>query len=92
MYHHFCDFFNFYATLFVNGTPGHNIFDIDVNVLIWRSWYRSSFETAFDPFTRHPLMTLAQYFGQRVCFRNVVFSLLPRMVAGLYYSSPVVSP
>src|SRR5688572_25739213 len=98
MYHHFCDFFNLYSTLFTNtssrsesGTgPTHNLFEMDVNILIWRSWYRSNFEDTFEAFTKHQVLNLRDYIGKRICFRDVVFSLLPRMVAGLYYSSPVV--
>ena len=30
MYHHFCDFFNLYATQHVNGS-----FDMDVNIVLW---------------------------------------------------------
>ena len=30
MYHHFCDFFNLYATQHVNGS-----FDTDVNIVLW---------------------------------------------------------
>lgn len=30
LYHHFCDFFNLYASLHVNGT-----FNMDINIVIW---------------------------------------------------------
>jgi len=30
MYHHFCDFFNLYATQHVNGS-----FDADVHIVLW---------------------------------------------------------
>lgn len=29
--------------------------------------------------------------GKTVCFKNVVFPLLPRMIFGLYYNTPLVS-
>ena len=29
--------------------------------------------------------------GKRLCFREVLFPLLPRMVFGLYYNTPLVS-
>ena len=30
MYHHFCDFFNLYVTMHVNGS-----FNTDVNIVLW---------------------------------------------------------
>lgn len=91
MYHHFCDFLNLYASQHVNNSD-YNAFSTDVNILIWEGYtYRSPFEAAFEAFTRHPILTLNDFSGKTVCFRNVVFPLLPRMVFGLYYNTPLVS-
>ncbi|KAG7167964.1 EGF domain-specific O-linked N-acetylglucosamine transferase-like, partial [Homarus americanus] len=56
LYHHFCDFFNLYASQHVNNTDS----------------------SAFSRDT------------QRVCFKEVVLPLLPRMVFGLYYNTPII--
>lgn len=90
MYHHFCDFFNLYASLHLNGT--HNeMFSRDVNILIWETYnYHSNFGITWSVFTKNPLMNLRTFEGKRVCFREVIFPLLPRMIFGLYYNTPVV--
>lgn len=61
-------------------------------VILWQSIaYRSNFKPAWRPFTKHPVLTLSELAGRRVCFRGgVVFPLLPRMIFGLYYNTPVV--
>lgn len=91
MYHHFCDFFNLYASLHLNFTrPG--AFSTDVNILIWESYtYSSSFSKTFEAFTENPLWDLNTFRGQVVCFKNLVMPLLPRMIFGLYYNTPIVS-
>nr|CAG4641526.1 EOG090X02IK [Eurycercus lamellatus] len=90
MYHHFCDFFNLYASLHVNGTS-KDMFSKDVNILIWETYsYYSNFEITWSAFTKNPLWNLRTFQGQRVCFRRVIFPLLPRMIFGLYYNTPVV--
>lgn len=90
MYHHFCDFFNLYASLHVN-TTNKGMFSKDVNVLIWETYsYHSNFGIAWSAFTQNPLWNLRTFQGKRVCFREVVFPLLPRMIFGLYYNTPVI--
>ncbi|XP_046439700.1 EGF domain-specific O-linked N-acetylglucosamine transferase-like [Daphnia pulex] len=90
MYHHFCDFFNLYASLHLNGTH-HEMFSRDVNILIWETYnYHSNFGITWSVFTKNPLMNLRTFQGKRVCFREVIFPLLPRMIFGLYYNTPVV--
>nr|CAG4645397.1 EOG090X02IK [Lynceus sp. MCZ IZ 141354] len=90
MYHHFCDFFNLYASLHVNGTH-ENMFSKDIQIIIWETFsYYSNFKATFDAFTSHPILDLKHLSGKRVCFKNVVFPLLPRMVFGLYYNTPIV--
>jgi protein O-GlcNAc transferase len=91
MYHHFCDFFNLYASLHLNATHP-DAFTTDVNILIWETYtYMSSFSSAFKAFTQHPILDLKAFRGDVVCFKNVVFPLLPRMIFGLYYNTPIVS-
>ncbi|CAI8028717.1 EGF domain-specific O-linked N-acetylglucosamine transferase [Geodia barretti] len=86
MYHHFCDFFNIYASQHVNGS-----FSDDVQIVIWDTTlskeFRDPFIETWRAFTRHPVMKLAQFQGKRVCFKDVVFSLLARMQQGLYYNT-----
>lgn len=91
MYHHFCDLFNLYASLHVNGTHAA-AFGTDVQLLVWETYpYRSPFAAAWRAFSRHPLQTLADVRGRVVCYRNLVLPLLPRMIFGLYYNTPIVS-
>lgn len=91
MYHHFCDFFNLYASQHLNNSrPG--AFSTDVNVLIWESYpYSSPFAQTFEAFTENPIWDLNTFKGQVVCFKNLVMPLLPRMIFGLYYNTPIVS-
>ncbi|XP_053662997.1 EGF domain-specific O-linked N-acetylglucosamine transferase [Anopheles marshallii] len=90
MYHHFCDFVNLYASLHVNlSQPG--AFGTDTHVLIWESFtYLSPFAETFKVFTKNPIADLKTYAGKVVCFRNVVLPLLPRMIFGLYYNTPII--
>ena len=88
LYHHFCDFFNLYATQHVNGS-----FTRDVNILMWNTGgmgYHDMFKAVWAAFTHAGDFTLlTRYDGQRVCFRDAVFSLNPRMGLGLFYSTPI---
>lgn len=91
MYHHFCDFFNLYASQHLNSSHP-DTFSTDVHILIWESYrYYSNFGETWEAFTRHPLWDLNTFKGKTVCFKNVVFPLLPRMIFGLYYNTPIVS-
>ncbi|XP_058802591.1 EGF domain-specific O-linked N-acetylglucosamine transferase [Phymastichus coffea] len=90
MYHHFCDFFNLYASLHVNLTHP-SVFSTDNHIMIWESYsYRSAFQDTFEAFTKHPLWDLKSFKGKTVCFKNVVFPLLPRMIFGLFYNTPLI--
>ena len=97
MYHHFCDFFNLYASQHLNATinyPKYNIqqFSTDNQILIWENVpYRSAFASAFEAFTSKPIWNLDTLAGKQVCFKDVVFPLLPRMIYGLYYNTPFSS-
>lgn len=88
MYHHFCDFFNLYVTQHVNGS-----FDTDVNIVLWEKHARRSlgnFGVTWKVFTSHPVLYLGkEYENKRVCFKEAIFALLPRMVFGLYYNTPL---
>ncbi|KAH1001483.1 hypothetical protein HUJ04_005497 [Dendroctonus ponderosae] len=90
MYHHFCDFFNLYASQHMNQHLGHNAFSTDVHMLIWETFdYRSPFRDTWEAFTDYPLWDLKTFRGRTVCFENVILPLLPRMVFGLYYNTPL---
>lgn len=90
MYHHLCDFFNLYASLHMNSSHP-SAFSTDVHVIIWETYpYHSAFGDMWKAFTSNPLLTLNDFAGKTVCFRNVVFPLLPRMIFGLYYNTPLV--
>ncbi|XP_050077488.1 EGF domain-specific O-linked N-acetylglucosamine transferase [Anopheles maculipalpis] len=90
MYHHFCDFLNLYASLHVNLSHPAS-FGTDTHVLIWESFtYLSPFAETFKVFTSNPIADLKTYAGKVVCFRNVMLPLLPRMIFGLYYNTPII--
>ncbi|XP_013181020.1 PREDICTED: EGF domain-specific O-linked N-acetylglucosamine transferase [Papilio xuthus] len=90
MYHHFCDFFNLYASLHVNSTHP-STFTKDNHILIWETFtYDSAFKDAFKAFTSNKIWDLKKFRGKIACFRNVVFPLLPRMIFGLYYNTPLI--
>lgn len=86
MYHHFCDFMNLYLSQHMN-----NSFSSDVQILIWDMMpYRSNFGSMWKVFTKHPILDLAKFVGKKVCFQDIVFSYLPRMIFGMYYNMPLV--
>ncbi|KAL0274127.1 UNVERIFIED_CONTAM: hypothetical protein PYX00_006625 [Menopon gallinae] len=90
MYHHFCDFFNLYASLHLN-ISHPSVFNTDVHIIIWETYpYRSNFADMWKVFTKNKVLTLRNFSGKTVCFRNVVFPLLPRMIFGLYYNTPLI--
>ncbi|XP_037959922.1 EGF domain-specific O-linked N-acetylglucosamine transferase [Teleopsis dalmanni] len=90
MYHHFCDFFNLYVSLFVNQTHT-SAFVTNTQIIIWETYpYESPFAETFKAFTKKPVWTLNDIKGKRVCFRNVVLPLLPRMIFGLFYNTPII--
>ncbi|XP_053693020.1 EGF domain-specific O-linked N-acetylglucosamine transferase [Sabethes cyaneus] len=91
MYHHFCDFLNLYGSLHVNLSDA-TAFSTDVHILVWESYsYSSPFAETFKAFTSHPILDLKTYAGKVVCFKNLVLPLLPRMIFGLYYNTPIIS-
>ncbi|RWS16710.1 EGF domain-specific O-linked N-acetylglucosamine transferase-like protein [Dinothrombium tinctorium] len=86
MYHHFCDFINLYLTLHLN-----NSFSMDNNILIWDIFpYKSNFGLTWKAFTQNPILDLSKFKGKHVCFKDVVFPLLPRMIFGMYYNMPLI--
>ncbi|XP_045470224.1 EGF domain-specific O-linked N-acetylglucosamine transferase isoform X1 [Harmonia axyridis] len=56
----------------------------------WAPEFRSSFQDTWKAFTDHPILDLKDFKGKKVCFKNVVFPLLPRMIFGLYYNTPII--
>lgn len=91
MYHHFCDFFNLYLSQHLN-LSHPRAFDRDNQILIWESYpYESAFQATFDVFTKNRLWDLNTVRGKTVCFKNLMLPLLPRMIFGLYYNTPLVS-
>lgn len=91
MYHHFCDFFNLYASLHLNMSHP-TAFSNDINIVIWETFdYSSPFGETFKAFTKNPILDLKAFRGEKICFKNLVFPLLPRMIFGLFYNTPIVS-
>ncbi|KAK9888726.1 hypothetical protein WA026_000952 [Henosepilachna vigintioctopunctata] len=90
MYHHFCDFLNLYASLHINASHW-DAFSTDVHIIVWESYnYQSAFEDTWQAFTNHAIWNLNTFRGKTVCFKNVVFPLLPRMIFGLFYNTPLI--
>lgn len=86
MYHYFCNFLNLYATIHLN-----NRFSDDNQIIVWDNQLpRSNFELMWSVFSRNKPMSIREFEGKRVCFKKVIFSLLPRMVNGLYYNTPLI--
>lgn len=87
MYHHFCDFLNLYSTIHLN-----NSFSMDNQIVIWDTKpYKSNFGASWLAFSKNPIMDLSQFKGKRVCFKDFVFPLLPRLVDGIYYNTPLIT-
>ncbi|KAI0240491.1 EGF domain-specific O-linked N-acetylglucosamine transferase [Lamellibrachia satsuma] len=88
MFHHFCDFVNLYVAQHINNT-----FSTDVNIIMWDtsgSGYGDFFSATWKAFTDHSIVHLKEYDGKKVCFRDLMFPLLPRMRYGLYYNMPLI--
>uniref|UniRef100_A0A8V0Z5J6 EGF domain specific O-linked N-acetylglucosamine transferase n=1 Tax=Gallus gallus TaxID=9031 RepID=A0A8V0Z5J6_CHICK len=89
MYHHFCDFVNLYITQHIN-----NSFSTDVNIVMWDTssyGYGDLFSETWKAFTDYDIIHLKTFDSKRVCFKEAVFSLLPRMRYGLFYNTPLIS-
>ncbi|XP_043933841.1 EGF domain-specific O-linked N-acetylglucosamine transferase isoform X2 [Protopterus annectens] len=89
MYHHFCDFVNLYITQHIN-----NSFSMDVNVVMWDTspfGYGDLFSDTWKAFTSYEIIHLKTYDYKRVCFKDAIFSLLPRMRYGLFYNTPLIA-
>ncbi|XP_077982080.1 EGF domain-specific O-linked N-acetylglucosamine transferase-like isoform X2 [Glandiceps talaboti] len=88
MYHHFCDFVNIYISQHIN-----NSFSSDVNIVMWDTTsfgYYDLFEIMWPVFTDYPPIPLKTWEGQKVCIKEAVFTLLPRMQRGFFYNMPLV--
>ncbi|XP_053325314.1 EGF domain-specific O-linked N-acetylglucosamine transferase isoform X2 [Spea bombifrons] len=89
MYHHFCDFVNLYITQHVN-----NSFSTDVQIIMWDTsfyGYGDLFTDTWKAFTDYEVTHLKAYDSKRVCVKEAVFALLPRMRYGLFYNTPLIS-
>ncbi|KAM5233614.1 EGF domain-specific O-linked N-acetylglucosamine transferase isoform 1-T1 [Hipposideros larvatus] len=89
MYHHFCDFINLYITQHVN-----NSFSTDVYIVMWDTstyGYGDLFSDTWKAFTDYDVIHLKTYDSKRVCFKEAIFSLPPRMRYGLFYNTPLIS-
>ncbi|XP_077430445.1 EGF domain-specific O-linked N-acetylglucosamine transferase isoform X2 [Vanacampus margaritifer] len=89
MYHHFCDFVNLYISQHIN-----NSFSSDINIVMWDTSfyeYGDLFSETWTAFSQSDVIHLKTYDSKRVCFKDVFFSLLPRMRYGLYYNTPLIS-
>lgn len=89
MYHHFCDFVNLYITQHIN-----NSFSTDVHIVMWDTsfyGYGDLFSETWKSFTDYEVTHLKVYDSKRVCFKDAVFALLPRMRYGLFYNTPLIS-
>ncbi|XP_072307772.1 EGF domain-specific O-linked N-acetylglucosamine transferase [Eucyclogobius newberryi] len=89
MYHHFCDFVNLYISQHIN-----NSFSTDINIIMWDTsnyGYGDLFSETWRAFTDFDIIHLKTYDSKQVCFKDAVFSLLPRMRYGLFYNTPLIS-
>jgi len=89
MYHHFCDFFNMFLSLNLNDSlspepAGRQVIILDNHP------YHSSFKPAWQSLTNRTLWDLNSVAGKRICFKDILFPLLPRMVYGLFYGTPLI--
>ena len=53
--------------------------------------FRDYFQASWKAFTNKDPVSLYDFGKKRVCFSEVIFSLLPRMPEGLYYPPRMVS-
>ena len=95
MYHHFCDFFNLYLSIHMNSSLSgmdESSWDVSRQVLLLENIpYSSSFHKTWSAFTSLPLMNLNTVAGKKVCLKEAMFPLLPRMLYGMFYNTPLVS-
>lgn len=67
-------------------------FDTDNYIFLWETYnYVTPFSVAFKAFTSNPIFSIKAWTGKNVCFKNIMLPLLPRMIFGLYYNTPIVS-
>ncbi|KAJ8258554.1 hypothetical protein COCON_G00175660 [Conger conger] len=89
MYHHFCDFVNLYISQHLN-----NSFSKDVNIIMWDTslyGYGDLFSETWKAFSDSAVIHLKTFDAKRICIKDTVFSLLPRMRYGLFYNTPLIS-
>ncbi|XP_071810559.1 EGF domain-specific O-linked N-acetylglucosamine transferase-like isoform X2 [Asterias amurensis] len=87
MFHHFCDFVNLYITQHLL-----NNFSLNVTIVMWdmsNMRYLDLFQETWAAFSNRPLFRLNDWSGKKVCFREAVFTLPPRMIRGFFYNMPL---
>ncbi|XP_012590488.1 PREDICTED: EGF domain-specific O-linked N-acetylglucosamine transferase isoform X2 [Condylura cristata] len=68
--------------------------DADVYIVMWDTssyGYGDLFSETWKSFTDYDVIHLKTYDSKRVCFKEAIFSLLPRMRYGLFYNTPLIS-
>lgn len=88
MFHHFCGFINLYISLHIN-----NSFSRDIYMINWDTsgqGYLDVFGEIFNAFTEHKIIQLKEFNLKRVCIKDAVFPLLPRMIRGMYFNMVVI--
>ncbi|CAL8380790.1 unnamed protein product [Boreogadus saida] len=53
--------------------------------------YGDLFAETWKAFSDYDIIHLKTYDSKRVCFKDAIFSLLPRMRHGLFYNTPLIS-
>ena len=53
--------------------------------------YRDLYSETWRAFSSNKLLQLKDFVGKRVCIRDSVFALLPRLQSGLYFNMYLVS-
>ncbi|XP_060562426.1 EGF domain-specific O-linked N-acetylglucosamine transferase-like isoform X2 [Ruditapes philippinarum] len=88
MFHHYCDFINYYTSQHVN-----NSFSTDIYVINWDTSQRNYFDLfkeTFEAFTQHKMKYIRDFDDKRVCIKEAMFPLLPRMRWGMFYNMPLI--
>lgn len=93
IYHGICDFANIHFSMFVRGWG--DIDPKDLQIGYFEAPYPSSYNTRmgdlYKAFSSNPILFSQKWRGKRVCFKDVVFSTLPRRGDSYYYNMPLRS-
>ncbi|XP_038054363.1 EGF domain-specific O-linked N-acetylglucosamine transferase-like [Patiria miniata] len=88
LFHHFCDFVNLYITQHLM-----NDFSLNSTIVMWdmsNMRYIDLFQDTWAAFSNRPIARLNDWSGKKVCFRDAVCALPPRMIRGFFYNMPVI--